>query len=66
MMREGSSLSVRSCDSSMMAGWIFYHDQVPWAADACKTEFGSVPNLSNYDNFFNKFIVFVVITQRRV
>ena len=31
------------------------HDQVPWVADACKIEFGSVPNCSNYDQFFIKF-----------
>ena len=34
---------------------IGYHDQVPWAADACKTEFGSVLNMSNYGIFFINF-----------
>ena len=28
---------------------------MPWAADACEIEFGSVPNLSNYGNFFINF-----------
>ena len=41
-------------------GWlnflhIGYHDQVSWSADACKREFGSVPNFINYDYFFIKF-----------
>ena len=31
---------------------IEYHDQVPWAADAFKTEFGSVANLSSYGIYF--------------
>ena len=36
-------------------GWmdflrIGYHDQVAWAVDACKIEFGSMPNLINYGN----------------
>ena len=35
---------------------IWYHDQVPWAADARKKiEFDSVSNLSNCGNFFNNF-----------
>ena len=29
-----------------------YHDQVPWATDTCKLEFGFVLNLSNYGHFF--------------
>ena len=47
--------------SSMMAGWISFilgtmiTDQVPWAADAHKIEFGSVPNLTNCGNFFITF-----------
>ena len=41
-------------------GWldfhhIWYHDQVPCAANAHKTEFSSVSNLSNYGNFFIHF-----------
>ena len=28
-----------------------YHDQIQWAADACKIEFGAVPNVSNYAIF---------------
>ena len=31
---------------------IGYHDQVPLATHACKIEFGSVPNLSNYAYVF--------------
>ena len=38
-----------------MAGWIFfifwYHDHIPWAVDADQIEFGSMPNLGNYENF---------------
>ena len=69
MMREGSSPSVHPC-AFLHDGWIDflhvgYHDQVPWAADAWQTEFGSVPNLSNYVNFFNTFRVFVVISQEK-
>ena len=69
MTREGSSLSVRP-SAFLHDGWtdflhIGYHDQVPWATDACKTEFGSVPHLSNYGNFFNKFRL-IVLSQRRV
>ena len=30
---------------------IGYHDQIPYATDACKLEFGSVPNLSIYGHF---------------
>ena len=30
---------------------IRYHEEVPWAADACKIEFGSVPHLSNCGYF---------------
>ena len=53
------------CPSCLRAflhdGWmdflhIGYHDQVPWAADACKTEFGSVPTLTNYGHFFINFL----------
>ena len=41
-------------------GWmdflhIRYHDQVPWTANACKIEFGSVPNLTKLWLFFPKF-----------
>ena len=41
-------------------GWmdflhIGYHDQVPWASDAYKSEFMSVPNLTNYGHFFITF-----------
>ena len=41
-------------------GWmdffhIGYHDQVPWAVDARKIEFGSVRNLTNYGHFFINF-----------
>ena len=38
---------------------IWYHDhidQVPWAADVCKIEFGSVQNLNNYGYFFILFV----------
>ena len=38
-------------DGAMDFLHIRYHDQVPWAADAYKIEFG-VPNLSHYGNFF--------------
>ena len=62
-MREGSSLSISlsACPCAFQHdGWmdflhIGYHDQVAWAADACKIEFDSVPNLSRYGQFFNKF-----------
>ena len=37
---------------------IGYHDQVLWAADTCKIEFGSVPNLSNYGNLFKDSSVY--------
>ena len=30
---------------------IWYRDQVPWSANACKVEFVSMPNLSNYSHF---------------
>ena len=45
-------LSVSPC-AFLHDGWmdflhIQYHDQVPWAADACKVEVGSMPNLSNW------------------
>ena len=33
---------------------IGYNDLLPWAANACKIEFGSVLNLSNYGIFFIK------------
>ena len=41
-------------------GWIDslhigYHDQVPWAADAYKIEFGFVQNLTNCGHLKNKF-----------
>ena len=58
-----NGLSVRQCvhpSSYIPPLWmdgilrIWYHDQVPWAADASKIEFSSVPNLSNYGNFFHK------------
>ena len=46
-------------NSSLMVGidflHIVYHDQVPWAIDTHKIEFGSVPNFSNYSNFFINF-----------
>ena len=42
---------------------IGYHNQVLWAADSRKAEFGSVQNFSNYCNCFNKVRVFVVISQ---
>ena len=36
-------------------GWLDFlnilHDQVPWHADACKTEFGTELILSNYGHF---------------
>ena len=58
--RKGSSPSVRlsvHLHAFLHDGWIDflhikYHDQVSWATDACETEFGSVPNLSNYGYFF--------------
>ena len=34
---------------------IWYHDQVPWATDAYKIKYGSVPNLSNLGIFPPKF-----------
>ena len=57
MMREGSSPSVHSC-TFLHDGWldflnIGYHDQVPCAAAASNIEFGCVPKLSNYGNFFS-------------
>ena len=65
--RKGSSPSV--CPSVQLSvhpraflhdGWtdllhIGYHDQVPWGTDTCKIEFDSVPNLTNYGNFFVNF-----------
>ena len=41
---------------------IGYHDQVPWAAHACKILFGSVPNLSNYGHEMNRLLVFIIGT----
>ena len=70
MMQEGAVCQYILMHSFKMVGWIFlyiwYHDQVPWAANACKTEFGSVPHLGNYGNYGNKFRVFVVTSQRRM
>ena len=52
-------LSSRPC-TFLHDGWavfrhIGYHDQLPWAADAYNIELVSVPNLSNYGNFFIHF-----------
>ena len=43
--------------SSVMAGWTFYHDQVPWVTDARNIEFDSVSNFStcNYGHIFINF-----------
>ena len=43
------------CDGWMDFLHIGYHDQVPWAPDACKTEFDTEQNLSNYGHFFINF-----------
>ena len=45
---------------------IGYYDQVQLATDACKIEYGSVPNLCNDHHSFNTFWVFVLISQRRM
>ena len=45
--------------TSVMAGWIFfiwYNDQEPAGIDACKLEYGSVPNLNSYSNFVIQFV----------
>ena len=68
-MREGSSPSVLPHaflhDDWMDFRHIGYHDQVEWAADVSKIEFGSVPNWSNFGFKKNTFTVFIVISQRR-
>ena len=38
--------------------YIWYHDQVPLVTDACRIEFASVLNLSNYGHYFHKSCVF--------
>ena len=45
---------------------IGYHDQVSWSTDACKIEFGSVPNLSNYGYFFIIFSVCCDVSEKNV
>ena len=35
---------------------IGYHDRVLWAVNASNIEFGSMPNLSNYDHVFINFL----------
>ena len=49
---------------SSTVAWVYflnswYHDQVPWATNPCKIEFGYVPNLSNSGNFVIYIIMFV-------
>ena len=45
---------------------IWYSNQIPCVADACKIPFGSMPNLSNYGNIFLKCYMFVAIPQIRM
>ena len=52
--RKGSSQSVLT-HCSMIARWIWYHDQLPWVTNVYKIKFGCVANLSNYGYFSIKF-----------
>ena len=45
--------------------YIWYHDHVPWAVDAHRTEFGSVPNMSNY-SFLYIFLFCCDIAEKNV
>ena len=45
--------------------YIGYSNQIPCVADACKIAFGSMRTLSNCDNIFLKFYVFLQYLRKK-